>query len=133
MDITKILAGDRPAEWFTIPTGGKNEPTVLVKIPSPKLLREMGRQAGITEARRFEEDDLSNEAFLSDLVDYMILEWKNIRTGGDGAKATDLPCNRENKVLLMDNWLEFYSVILDILIAHRVKAEKVREKDEKNS
>lgn len=132
MDVTKILAGNREPKWFTIPTGGQNEPTVLVKIPSPKALREIGKRSGV-ESRRFEEEDLSNETFLADLCDYMILEWKNIRTEDADGTIVDLVCSRENKVACMDNWLEFYSVILDIVLAHKVQAEAVREKDEKNS
>ena len=132
MDITNILAGKREAKWFTIPTGGKNEPAVLVKVPSPKDLRELGKRSGV-ESRRFEEEDLENEGFLSDLSDYMILEWKNIRTEGPEGELVDLPCTRENKVACMTNWLEFYSVILDIVLAHKLQAEAVREKDEKNS
>lgn len=132
MDVTKILAGNREPKWFTIPTGGKNEPTVLVKIPSPKALREIGKRSGI-ESRRFEEEDLSNETFLADLSDYMILEWKNIRAEDAEGAIVDLVCNRENKIACMDNWLEFYSVILDIVLAHKLQAEAVREKDEKNS
>ncbi len=126
MDVTKIITGDREPKWFRIPTGGENEPEVLVKTPAPKKIREISKRAGLVNVRRFDENDLSNDRFLSDLCDYMIIDWKNIRLELDG-KVVDLPCTRENKVALMDNWIEFFSVVLDVLNASRVDAEAVLE------
>ena len=126
MDVTKIMLGEREPKWFRIPTGGENEPEVLVKTPAPKRIREISKRAGLVNVRRFDENDLSNDRFLSDLCDYMIKDWKNIRSEVDG-KSVDLPCTRENKVVLMDNWIEFFSVVLDVLNASRVDAEAVLE------
>lgn len=132
MDVTKIMAGDRPPRWFTIPTGGKNEPRVRIKVPSPKILRDIGKRTGLRNVRRFNEDDLENDLFVSELVDYMILEWENIQGESEDGELAPLPCTRENKVGLMDNWLEFYSVILDILSGHRLEAEAVVEGERGN-
>lgn len=124
MDVTKIMSDDREPKWFRIPTGGENEPEVLVKTPAPKRIREISKRAGLVGVRRFNEEDLSNERFLSDLCDYMIVDWKNIRAEIDG-ESVELPCNRANKVILMDNWIEFFSVVLDVLNASRVDAEAI--------
>ncbi len=131
MDVTKIVAGDREPKWFRIPTGGENEPEVLVRTPSPKKIREMSKRAGLSSARRFDEKDLTNDRFLSELCDYMIVEWRNIKSEVDG-ELTDLPCNRENKISLMENWTEFFSAVLDVLNASRVDAEAVLEEGRGN-
>ena len=126
MDVTKIMAGDREPKWFRIPTGGENEPEVLVRTPAPKRMREISKRAGVANVRRFDENDLSNDRFLSGLCDYMIIDWKNIRSELNG-ESVELPCTRENKIVLMDNWLEFFSVVLDVLNASRVDAEVILE------
>lgn len=129
MDVSGILKGEAPGSWYTIPTNDEeNEPRVLIRSPSPKLLRDLGKKHGLARLGKVREGDLNNQAFQAELVDHMILKWENIAV----ADGEDLPCTSENKAALCDHWYELHTLVLGILTTQRSDAAELLEQDRGN-
>lgn len=129
MDVTKLLKGEPETHWYYVAVAGEDsQATVQIRTPSPKKIREIGKVSGSTKlTREITEEDLENKAFQDELADYMVIEWDKIISEGE-----PLPCTRENKSALMDNWLEFFTLILDVVNCSTTNARKARKADEKN-
>lgn len=128
MDVTGILKGEAPGTWYTIPTNEEeNEPRVLVRSPSPKLVRELGKKHGLKRLGKVREGELRNDAFQAELVDHMVLEWENIKTD-----EGPLPCTPENKAALCEHWFELNTIINKILTGDHDEIAEFVEQDRGN-
>jgi hypothetical protein len=124
MDVSSILKGEDSGRWYPVTTnGGPEEPRVRIRVPSPKKLRELAKIAGVRPlGGRLGRQELENKRLQDELVDHMILEWTGITDG-----ESDLPCNRENKIELVDEWFELYTLVFDVLDMKRTQAVEIEE------
>ena len=124
MDVSSILRGEDPGKWYPITTnGGPKEPRVRIRVPSPKSPRELAKIAGVRPlGGRVGRQELENKRLQDEVVDHMILEWTGIYDG-----ESELPCTRENKVGLVDEWFELYTLVFDVLDMKRTQAVEIEE------
>lgn len=101
LDIGKFLNGNPEAKWYHVP--GFPNAEIQIRNIKPARRREilkactrqrMRRGSMITET----DDDRLGRLLLEECV----IDWKGIEYGDD-----EFLCNKENKILLDDNWAEF--------------------------
>ena len=109
-----------PGAWFVYEEDKKCKPLSRVKIRaynneilkqiSDKHTKEVveykqaGKRGNLQRITYLKSDE---EAVQGDLWDYSILEWE----GFQDESKTDIPCTRENKILLMRQNPQFYAFI----------------------
>ena len=100
MDVGKFLNGSEIAEWRRIP--GTNV-EIKMRLVRPIRMREIGQQAKrLSYDGRRSTPETNADEFNRLLLDECVGDWKNIESEGK-----PLPCTRENKILLDNNWPAF--------------------------
>ena len=101
MDITKIVQEDDAGDWFPLEQAEKVK--IKIRKLKPKDLKFMRKQA---MQRKFTNGHIGqtfdNESFGNMILDKSVVDWEGIEMDGK-----PLPCTKENKELLNDNWAAF--------------------------
>jgi len=119
--------------WFDMDGGGRVKLKTLTPSEWKAIRKQTVKKRDVFKkvegkAERFEyedvNEDLQNELFW----DAIIVDWENLYD----AKEAAILCNRENKILLMDNSQKFASFIVDSLKTLSDSEAAQAEASEKN-
>ena len=107
------ITGDlNPATWFDFEDGGR----VAVRLCAGGDYRNIRKQvtkkkAEYRNAQRFEVQEV-NEDLLNELLwDFCIVGWENLFD----KNGKDIPCTKENKILLMGHSIKFSNFVTTCL------------------
>ena len=125
-----------PAKFF-YPGSKKKEWVEFRTIPMSKL-REWRKETttpkveyhtvdGVDKPFRYESEDVDDDKLFELMWDYQIHDW-NIKDN----ESKPIPCNKENKLLLISNSIEFSDFALSSIKKLTDDELKQREKSEKN-
>jgi len=127
-----------PVARFYYPGTGKKEWVELRNIPTSELRKlrkkvirqevEYYRPDNTNEKPfRYEVDKIDDEKLFDEMWDYQIVNWKIVKINGE-----EIPCTKENKLLMVGNSKEFADWIVKCLNQLAIDEEKKRDKSEKN-
>lgn len=136
------LHGDlNPGAWFTYEEKEVGEPDSQVKVRAynnevlkdiqdkwTKKKVEYKQPAKRGRYERFEVRESNDEKISEELWDYTIIDWEGFKD----PSGAEIPCTRENKVLLMRRSPEFYAFIdkcLEQLLPDTSKDVEAAEKN----
>lgn len=111
---------DDGEEWIELRTMPMNELRNLRK-------KAVTRKAEYHKGRRYDYEDVDENLMFETLWDYQISDWYIFDSDGKEVK-----CNKENKLLLMDNCREFFDFVTDCM--DKIDKDNIerREIEEKN-
>ena len=121
--------GSKKKEWVefrTIPMSKLREWRKTTVTPKVEYHSPEGSKADM-QPWRYESEDVDDEKLFELMWDYQIANW-NIRD----ANNKEIPCNKENKLLLISNSLEFSDFALASIKKISEDEIKRRDKSEKN-
>jgi len=128
MDISKLLEdGNDNAQWYKIEGTDakvkirKLKPKEIDAISEKCTFKKMGRRGQVIEK-------LDNGRYMKELLDGSVMEWKKI----DLADGQALACNRENKIKLDENWMEFRTLWSSIVLGNEEAEAYLLEEERKN-
>lgn len=121
----RFYLSDDEKEWVELKTLADAELREIRKRVAQKKAEY--KNVGRTGAQRFEYVDVNDELLADEITDRCITTWYLLDTEGN-----EIPCTRENKLLLTGQSPEFSTFISDSLEKlKKDKEEKVKE-EEKN-
>lgn len=113
---TIIDLENKQGVWFEMDGGGRVQLRTIngddfkaIKKQTTKKKVDFKRVEGKAERFEYEEvnEDLQNELFW----DHIIVDWENFFDG----KENSIPCNRDNKIMLMSRSMKFSTFVVDSL------------------
>lgn len=118
-----------PGKWYEMEGGGE----ICLRVCAGDDYKAIRKQ---TVRRKVEwkmgtrvEYDITDDEKQSELLwDFSIVDWKNIFD----ANKVEIPCNKENKKLLMGKSLFFSKFVSDKLSEMTEELAEVKEEEEKN-
>jgi hypothetical protein len=131
--MTIIDLDEGTANWFEMAGGGRVHLRTLsvaefreIQKKTVKKRVDYKRVDGVPGRFEYEDvnQDLQNELYW----DAVIVDWENLTDG----KGKEIPCTRENKVLLMSKSKKFLDFIVDSLRRLGEDEEVQKEKEIKN-
>ena len=111
MDVSQLLNGGEDLQWFDL-VGTQPLARIQLKFLKPKEFDDIINQSKRFGSRRATEFDLDDRA-MEELLDQMVVDWDNIKNGEE-----ELPCTKENKLKLDQNWMLFRKTWRDIMMDH---------------
>jgi hypothetical protein len=131
--MTVLEIEEKPGVWFEMEGGGRVQLRTLnadgwkaIRKQTVNKKVEFKRVGGKAERFEFEEvnDDLQNELFW----DHIIMTWENFIDG----QGKEIPCTKENKLLLMTRSAKFSKFVADSLKMLSDSEAATAEQTEKN-
>lgn len=122
MDVGKIIKDVDEGRWHKIPDTAVE---ILIKRLKPKEVRRLRKESIQWEHDgRRQVKELNETKLEENLLDAVVLDWKNITMEGQ-----PLECNRANKLILNDNWTEF-SVLWNDVVGNAGRQDEERQGEE---
>jgi len=121
----KFFLSSDETEWVELKTLADAELREIRKKVAKKKAEY--KKVGGGAAQRFDYVDVDDEMLADEITDKCIVRWYLLDTDGN-----EIPCTRENKLLLTGNSPEFSSFISDSLEKLKKDKEDKKEEEEKN-
>lgn len=116
MPITFDLEEKNEGAWFDLDGGGR----IQLRMLRPEILKDIRRQTNKKtveykrvdgKAERFEVEKEDEDLFHELFWDHCIVAWENFVD----SKGKEIPCTKENKLLLLMRSIKFAEIINDCL------------------
>jgi hypothetical protein len=124
---------EKEGVWFEMEGGGR----VKIREMSSDDFKEIRKQTVKKKieykrvegkAERFMAEDIDDDLQTELFWDHIIIEWENLFDG----KGKEIPCTRENKVLLLNRSLKFLNFVTNAFKMLTEDAAREAEISEKN-